>query len=230
MESSPSATEPPLEIATAPGATASVIWLHGLGADGHDFEPVVPALRLPNTLPVRFVFPHAPTRSVTINSGFVMRAWYDIVPAAEGFSENPDHVRQAEEILRSLVERELSRGIPAARIVLAGFSQGGAIALHTGLRYPQRLAGIMALSAYLALAETLPDERHVINADIPIFMAHGEQDPLIPLSRAQRSRELLQGLGYEVDWHVYPMPHTVCAPEVEDIRVWLNGAFQGGSS
>lgn len=214
----------PVEIETAPAATASVIWLHGLGADGHDFEAVVPELNLP--LPVRFVFPHAPPRAVTINAGFVMRAWYDIAPAEGGFRENEDHLRESEKILRVFIRRELERSIPATRIVLAGFSQGGAVALHTGLRYPKRLAGILALSSYLPLTHTLAQESQAANKQVPIFMAHGELDPLIPLSWAQESCQRLERQGYKIDWHVYPMAHTVGLDEIRDIASWLTGLFE----
>lgn len=220
MESLAVAT-PPLEIETAPAPTASVIWLHGLGADGHDFEPVVPELKLPRDVPVRFVFPHAPLRAVTINAGIVMRAWYDIYPAADGFHENPDHVHEAERIMHVFIRRELERGISAVRMVLAGFSQGGAIALHTGLRYPQRLAGILALSSYLPLQESLSQERSDAGKDAPIFMAHGEYDPLIPLSRGLESRDFLRQQGYRIDWQAYPIGHNVGPAEIADIARWL---------
>ena len=213
---------PPIELETGPAPGVSIIWLHGLGADGHDFEPVVPMLGLPDTPAIRFVFPHAPFRAVTINGGMTMRAWYDIVPTAQGFGENAQHVREAEGILRHLIERELSRDITAENIIVAGFSQGGAIALQTVLRYSARLGGLVALSTYLPLATTLAEERNPSNDDIPIFMAHGEFDPLISLSRAQHSRTLLEQLGYAVHWRSYPMPHSVCAQELVDIGQWLN--------
>ncbi|MFQ6021320.1 MAG: alpha/beta hydrolase [Acidiferrobacterales bacterium] len=218
MESLAFAT-PPVEIETGSTPTASVIWLHGLGADGHDFEPLVPELDL--TIPTRFVFPHAPARAVTVNAGFVMRAWYDILPAESGFLENEQHVRESEEILRVFINRERGRGVPAARIVLAGFSQGGAIALHTGLRYPERLAGILVLSAYLPLSQSLTAECAPANQDVPIFMAHGELDPLIPLPRALKSRQQLVSQGYPIDWHTYPVAHTVSFDEVKDIGRWF---------
>lgn len=221
---------PPIELETAPAPEASVIWLHGLGADGHDFEPVVPMLGLSRTPAVRFVFPHAPLRAVTINGGMVMRAWYDIVPAVQGFAENAKDVREAEGILRGFIERERSRGVVARNIVVAGFSQGGAIALQTALRYPTRLGGVLALSTYLPLASTLAEERDPSNSDIPIFMAHGEYDPLISLSRAERSRALLQQLGYAVEWRTYPMPHSVCAEELTDVGGWLNGVLHRGGA
>ncbi len=217
---------PPIELETGPVPEVSIIWLHGLGADGHDFEPVVPMLGLSNTPAIRFVFPHAPLRAVTINGGMTMRAWYDIVPNAQGFGENAQDVREAEGILRGLIERERGRGIAAENIIVAGFSQGGAIALQAALRYSARLGGLLALSTYLPLATTLAEERNPSNNDIPIFMAHGEFDPLISLSRAQHSRMLLEQLGYVVHWRTYPMPHSVCAQELLDIGHWINRVLQ----
>lgn len=216
---------PPVEVETAPNPIASVILLHGLGADGHDFEAVVPELRLPRDLAVRFIFPHAPMRAVTINAGFVMRAWYDILPGASGFLENSQHIRESQEIVHVLIQRELERGIPVSRVLLAGFSQGGAIALYTGLRYPQRLAGLLILSGYLPISSGLAQERHNANRDIPVFMAHGEDDPLVPLSRASESRQCLQHYGYEVDWRTYPMAHAVCAAELADVTSWFTRLF-----
>lgn len=214
---------PPLEaveIETAASPDASVIWLHGLGADGHDFEPVVPELRLPPTLRLRFVFPHAPVRPVTLNMGMRMRAWYDILQLGGG-AEDEVGVRASQGMVESLIERERSRGVAARRIVLAGFSQGGAIALHTGLRHGQRLAGILALSTYLPLAGSLQAERSEANRDVPIFMAHGEFDDIIPVTRAQQSRQALVAQGYTLQWHSYPMPHSVCGEEIADIAAWL---------
>jgi len=210
-----------LEVETAPGPGASVIWLHGLGADGYDFEPIVPTLDLPETPGVRFVFPHAPMQPVTINGGMVMRAWYDVYALEGERREDAAGVRASQGRLEALIAREKARGIPAARIILAGFSQGGAIALQTGLRHPERLAGVMALSTFLPLAATLVAEASPANRDVAIFMAHGTHDPLIPLARAARSRDLLQGQGYRVEWHEYPMPHAVCDAEVRDISRWL---------
>ncbi len=207
-----------LEIETSPSPRAAVIWLHGLGADGHDFEPIVPELRMPAAPAVRFVFPHAPLQPVTINGGAVMRAWYDVT--GDGVQDAAG-VRASQARLGALVAREGTRGIAARSIVLAGFSQGGAVALQTGLRHPERLAGILALSCYLPLPETLEREASQANRDVPIFMAHGTQDPLIPLPWAMRSRDHLNALGYAVDWHEYPMPHSVCAEEIADIGRWL---------
>lgn len=206
--------EPPLP------ATASVIWLHGLGADGHDFEPIVPELGLGDT-PIRFIFPHAPERPVTINMGYVMRAWYDVTSPDLSQGQDVTGTRQSERQLRAWVKHETASGIPPKRIILAGFSQGGAIVLHTGLRYPERLGGVMALSTYLPLADTVVDEKHTANADMPIFMAHGDQDPIIPLDLAVRSRDTLTALGHPVEWHEYPMQHSVCMEEIEAIAEWL---------
>ena len=209
-----------LEIETAPDPQASVIWLHGLGADGHDFEPIAHELDLaPAT--VRFVFPHAPMMPVTINNGFVMRAWYDIVATDLGRNEDAAGVRASQALLEELVARERGRGVPAHRIVLAGFSQGGAIALQTGLRHPDRLAGIMALSTYLPIARTLAAEAHAANRDVPIFMAHGDLDPVVPIARARDSCALLEDFGYAVEWHEYRMPHSVCIEEIAHIGAWL---------
>jgi phospholipase/carboxylesterase len=210
-----------LEVETAPSPRAAVIWMHGLGADGYDFVDVPPVLRLPESLSVRFVFPHAPMQPVTINGGMVMRAWYDIRPDAGARREDEPGLRQSQRQVEALIAREKARGVPAARIVLAGFSQGGAMALQTGLRHPERLAGIMALSCYLPLADLVAAEASAANRDVPIFLAHGTHDPLIPLTRARRALESLTGLGYAVEWHEYPMPHSVCDAEIRDIGAWL---------
>jgi phospholipase/carboxylesterase len=206
-----------VEIGKAP--TSSVIWLHGLGADGHDFEPIVPELDLPD-IPIRFVFPNAPMQPVTINAGMVMRAWYDISDSAIR-REDEAGIRASQVMLEALIAREIERGSRAERIVLAGFSQGGAIALHTGLRHAERLAGIMALSCYLPIADKLAAEANAANGDVPIFMGHGTQDPVVVLPRAVESRERLEGAGYAIEWHDYPMPHSVCLEEIQDIGAWL---------
>jgi phospholipase/carboxylesterase len=203
-----------LETGARPGA--AVIWLHGLGADGHDFEPIVPELRLRK--PVRFVFPHAPIRPVTINQGMRMRAWYDILQLGGG-PEDEAGLRESQKVTEALIR---AQELPANKIVLAGFSQGGAIVLQTALRYPERLAGVIALSTYLPLASTLAAERSEANRDIPIFMAHGQYDDLIPIQRARQSREYLEKLGYKIEWHEYPMPHSVCAPEIADLSAFLS--------
>lgn len=216
----------PAEIVqTQPSPTASVIWLHGLGADGHDFMPVVPQLDLPQDVGIRFVFPHAPARPVTINNGYVMPAWYDVYSLDLRQEQDRDGIVQSQQQLEQLIENEIDQGIAAERIVLAGFSQGGAIALYTGLRYPKRLAGIMALSTYLPLADTTETERAEVNNTIPIMMAHGEQDQTIVVEAGEESKQLLGELGYEVSWHTYPMEHSVCADEIGDISKWLSGVL-----
>ena len=214
-----------IEIETAASPTCSIVWMHGLGADGHDFVDIVPELGLPAKPGIRFVFPHAPMRPVTINAGYVMRAWYDIRDDAGTRREDPAGVRASQKAIEALLEREKARGVPAGSIVLAGFSQGGAMALHTGLRYGERLAGIMALSCSLPLADTLAAEASPANRDVPIFMAHGTHDPMIPMARAMRARETLSGLGYRLEWHEYPMPHSVCLEEVRDIAAWLRSVL-----
>ena len=209
-----------LEIEPSSPATSAIIWLHGLGADKHDFEGIVPELGLQD-LPTRFVFPNAPMRAVTINAGQVMRAWYDIQDIDIRAGGLEEHVRESEGILNGLVEREVARGIAHDRIVVAGFSQGGAVALHTGVRYPGRLAGVLALSTYLPLAAKFSDERHSMSQETPIFMAHGQIDPLIPIQGAVLSRQALEAEGYTVEWHEYPMAHQVCLEEIEDASRWL---------
>ena len=196
-----------------------MIWLHGLGADGHDFEAIVPQLQL--ATPVRYLLPHAPQRAVTINGGYVMRAWYDILSFDLSRGEDRAGVLESDAQLRALIEREEARGIASERIVLAGFSQGGAIALHTGLRYPKRLAGIMALSTYLPLADEAPAAAHAANRATPIFMAHGSEDTVVSPPHALISRQRLETMGREVEWHDYPMAHSLCNEEIEDIRAFL---------
>jgi len=210
-----------LELETGRSPTAAVIWLHGLGADGHDFEPIVPELDLPDAFAIRFVFPHAPMQAVTINGGAVMRAWYDVYALEGQRREDAAGVRASQSKVEELIARENARGIPAARLVLAGFSQGGAIALQTGLRHAERLAGIMALSTYLPVASTLAAEASAANRAVPIFMAHGLDDPLIPIERAAMSRRQLEAAGYAIEWHEYPMAHTVCMEEIADVSAWL---------
>jgi len=207
-----------VEIETGSPPRAAVIWLHGLGADGHDFEPIVPELRLKQA--VRFVFPHAPEQPVTINQGMRMRAWYDIFQFGGG-REDDKGIRASQALIEKMISEEVKRGISENKIVLAGFSQGGAIALQTALRYPKPLAGVMALSTYLPLAATLPAERAAANAEVPIFMAHGSYDDIIPIQRARDSRSFLEKLGYRIEWHDYPMPHSVCGEEVRDISAFL---------
>ena len=208
-----------IELETGKNPTTSVIWLHGLGADGHDFEAIVPELDLP-AIPIRFVFPHAPMQPVTINAGIVMRAWYDVSDAAIR-REDEAGVRASQERIEALIAREKERGTSANRLLLAGFSQGGAVALHTGLRHRERLAGIMALSCYLPVADKLAAEAQAENRGVPVFMGHGILDPVVAISRALGSRELLGREGYTVEWHQYHMPHSVCAEEIRDISTWL---------
>jgi phospholipase/carboxylesterase len=210
-----------IESETAPNPSASIIVLHGLGADGHDFVPIAQELRLQAAGPVRFVFPHAPVRPVTINGGAVMRAWYDVIGNDMDRREDETSLRAAIPDVAALIDRERERGIAASRIVLMGFSQGCAMTLLTGLRYPERLAGLVGLSGYLPLAKSLAAERSDANQLAPIFIAHGTQDPVIPLDAAERSRDVLRSLGYDVQWHAYPMPHSVCAQEVADLNAWL---------
>ncbi len=217
--SSPQALET-VEIEPAATADAAVLLLHGLGADGHDFEPVAREIGLGPAPAVRWIFPHAPFRSVTINQGFRMRAWYDIV-RLDGSAEDEAGIAESARAIHALIERESGRGIAADRIVVAGFSQGGALALHTALREPSRLAGVVALSCYLPLASKLDAERHPANAALPIFMAHGTHDPLLPCALGERSRDFLRVRGYDVDWHSYPMAHSVCDEEVVALRGWL---------
>jgi len=202
-------------------ASASVIWLHGLGADGNDFAPIVPELRLPANLSVRFIFPHAPVQAVTINGGYAMRAWYDILEANLSRRVDEQGVKDSGQAIMELIEREHARGIPYDKILLAGFSQGGAISLYLGLRYPQKLAGIMALSTYIPVPEKLATERSAAMREANIFMAHGDFDPVVPMSLAKDSKALLEQLGYTPEFKNYPMPHSVCPEELADIRTFL---------
>jgi phospholipase/carboxylesterase len=209
-----------VEIQSGPRPDGAVIWLHGLGADGHDFEPIVPELRLPPALQLRFIFPHAPIRPVTLNQGMRMRAWYDIF-RLDGGAEDEAGINESGSLVKQLIQEQIERGINTPRIVLAGFSQGGAIALHTALRYSAPLGGLLALSTYLPLHTTLEKEMREANRKLPIFMAHGLYDDIIPLQRAEQSRKILADAGYDVEWHTYPMPHSVCAEEIADIAGFL---------
>lgn len=199
----------------------SVIWLHGLGADGHDFEPIVAELNFKNKEKTRFVFPHAPTMAVTVNNGMVMPAWYDIVAPRIDSEQDEEGVRFSASQINQLIEIEMSKGIQSENIILAGFSQGGAIALHAGLRFTKPLAGIMALSTYLLLDTSVSTEADSSNKKTPIFYAHGSNDPVIPISLAETSKEFLTKLGYEIEWHNYPMEHSVLPQEIDDISNWL---------
>ena len=202
-------------------ADAAVVWMHGLGADAHDFEALVPELRLEPEVPVRFVFPNAPVRPVTINGGQRMRAWFDVSGFDRRAPQDERGIRESHAAVAALVARERDRGIAAARILVAGFSQGGALALFSGLRFPERLGGVVALSTFLPLAETLPAEAHPANAGLPVFMAHGRFDPIVPLALGEASRDALSGQGFAVEWHSYPMPHSVSAEEVAHLRRFL---------
>lgn len=214
-----------VEHQTGPQPTHSVIWLHGLGADGHDFAPIVPELRLPASLAVRFVFPHATIQPVTINGGMAMRSWYDILTPNLVKREDEAGIRVSEQAIQALIARENARGVPTSRIVLAGFSQGCAMTLHTGIRFKQKLAGLMGLSGYLPLIDIAAQERQEANVGTPIFLAHGTHDPVVTLERAEASRAKLVELGYSVQWHTYPMPHSVCAQEIDDISSFLQSVL-----
>lgn len=202
-------------------ATSAVIWLHGLGADGFDFVPIVNELRLPASLATRFIFPHAAPRPVTVNNGFVMRAWYDIKGFGPERVEDDVGIRECDGVVRKYIEQQIGQGIAANKIVIAGFSQGGTIALQTGLRYPQRLAGILALSTWLPLRASLSNEASAANRDIPILMCHGTHDGVVPPTLGETSRDILLNLGYRIEWRSYPMAHQVCMEEVMDISKWL---------
>ncbi len=215
-----------LEIETGDAPRASVIVLHGLGADGHDFVPIVQELELAAAGALRFVFPHAPMRPVTINAGYVMRAWYDILGNDLQRQEDEAGLRASQAEIEALIERERQRGIDASRIVLMGFSQGCAVSLLTGLRYPERLAGIVGLSGYLPLAASTAAERSAANADVPIFLAHGRLDPIVTFARGAASRDALRALGHDVEWHEYPMEHSVCLEEITDLSQWLTKALK----
>jgi phospholipase/carboxylesterase len=211
---------PCVELTTGPAPELTIVWLHGLGADGHDFEPIVAELGLPFS--ARFVFPHAPVRPITINQGLPMRAWFDILTFERGGREDLDAIRDSARRVTALIERERTSGFSASQIVLAGFSQGAALALHLGLRLPERLAGIIALSGFLAVPQLLASEQQVANARTPIFMAHGVVDPIVELAFAESSLATLRGLGHTPEWHTYPMAHAVCADEIDDIARWLS--------
>jgi len=211
-----------IEMQPSAPPVATVIWLHGLGADGHDFEPIVPELNLPETLPVRFVFPHAPLRPVTINAGMVMRAWFDIVSIEGGHRIDEGGFFESVDLINGLIATQVQAGMPPGRIVLAGFSQGGAVVLHTGLQYPERMGGILALSCYLPTIEAIQKAGPPRHPGLPILMAHGTQDPLIPFSFAVSTRNALTALGHSIDWHEYDMAHAVCPDEIAAIGSWLS--------
>ena len=213
------------EVSTSDSPEYSVIWLHGLGADGHDFEPIVPLLGLSPGTAVRFIFPHALMRPITVNGGAVMRAWYDITDISTTRSKDEAGIRHSADKIHALVNFEIERGIPASRIILAGFSQGGAMALHVGLRYPEKLAGIMALSAYLLFPDRLGSEHSEANSATPVFIGHGTQDPMVPIFLGEHIRSALQDGHWPVEWHSYPIPHSVSQPEIADIGRWVQGCF-----
>ncbi len=212
-----------IEIESAENPTAAIIWMHGLGADANDFVSMVDELNLKNCPAIRFIFPNAPQIPVTLNGGYVMRAWYDIAAAGTDIllREDENGLRQSQQDIAALIARENARGIPCEKIILAGFSQGCAMSLQTGLRHPQKLAGIMGLSGYVPLAQKLAEERHPANQATSIFLVHGTADPVIPFQRAEQSRDLLRGLNYSVEWHDYWMQHSLCAQEILDIGKWL---------
>lgn len=214
-----------IEIQPDGPADAAVIWLHGLGADGNDFVPIIDELSLPAGHGLRFIFPNAPTRPITINGGMAMRAWYDILGMDLTAREDAEGIEASREAVEALIAREINRGIAEARIVVAGFSQGGAIALYCGLRYPARLGGIMALSTYLPLRDTLTTQASAANRDIPIFMAHGSTDPVVAPQLGRASRDILQQQGYTIEWRAYPMQHQVCMPEIQAIGIWLQSVL-----
>ncbi len=212
---------PSITFDSGPNPTASVIWLHGLGADGNDFAPVASQLDLGDCPPIRFIFPHAPVMPVTINGGYQMRAWYDIAEVDLVRREDAAGIQKSQRQIEALIEHEKQRGVSSRRILLAGFSQGCAMALHTGLRHPEPLAGLLCLSGYLPLAGTVTTERHAANQSTPIFLAHGEYDHVVPLARATASRDMLEKLGYAVTWRNYPMEHNVSEEEIDHIAAFI---------
>ncbi|MFZ6774362.1 alpha/beta hydrolase [Undibacterium sp. SXout7W] len=214
-----------IELESTPNPSVAIIWMHGLGADANDFVPIVEELNLDGCPGIRFVFPNAPTIPVTINGGYVMRAWYDILGLDIANREDENGLRSSQEAINQLIAREIARGIPAHRIVLAGFSQGCAMALQTGLRYPEALAGLICLSGYLPLHTKLAAERSAANQGIPVLMAHGRIDPVVSIQRAEQSRDVLKDLGYAIEWHEYSMQHSVCQDEIIDIGNWLQNRF-----
>lgn len=217
---------PTTEIETGESPEYVIIWLHGLGADGNDFVPIIDQLNLPLDKSIRFVFPHAPEQPITVNNGYIMRAWYDIKDSNFNTDDEDElGIRHSQEEIEALIEREVENGVATERIIVAGFSQGGVIALQVGLRYVKSLAGILALSCYLSLSESLAVEVNRRNLAIPIFMAHGVDDDVIPLSYAAKSREMIKAIGYMPEWHDYPMTHSVCYQELHDISRWIQGAF-----
>lgn len=218
-----------VEARTGEQISASVIWLHGLGADGHDFEPVVPDLRLPNGPDMRFIFPHAPVRPVTINGGYPMRAWYDIQSIDKSAPQDAAGIQESQAAVTRLIENEEARGVATGNIIVAGFSQGGGIALNAALRYPRQLGGVIGLSTWVPRIDALGDERNPANDSTPIFLAHGSMDPMVPEAHGRNSADKLKALGYSVSWHSYPILHGVCPEEIVDIRDWLAARFSSGA-
>ena len=221
---------PRIELESAPKPSAAVIWLHGLGADGNDFAALVPELDLSRCPAIRFVFPHAPSMPVTLNGGYVMPAWYDIAGTDLVSRQDSAGIQKSEHAIQALIDHEIARGIAPERIVLAGFSQGCAMALHTALRLPYKIAGVMALSGYLPLADRFVNERHTANAHTPVFMAHGTMDPVVVLARGEASRDALAAMGHPVQWHTYPMQHSVHPREVADISAFLTQVLGAAAS
>jgi len=221
MNTRESATLETVEVATGPEPDAAVVWLHGLGADGHDFEPLVPELMWPGAPDIRFVFPHAPVRPVTVNGGMEMRAWYDIVSLSSGRDQDQRGIADSVNQAAALVGRERRRGIEAHRIVVAGFSQGAAIALQLALRYPEKLAGLIVLSTYLLLEHRLERDVHDANRLLPVFVGHGTADPMVPVQMGEMVAERLRAMDYPVEWHSYPIPHAVCPEEISHLSAWL---------
>ncbi len=215
-----------ITIETADNPDAAIIWLHGLGADGNDFVPIIEQLQLPSELAIRFIFPHAQERPISLNQGYQMRGWYDIYSLTLGGPEDAAGITATSQTITDLCQQQQSQGIPSQRIILAGFSQGGAIALYSGLRYPQPLAGIMALSTYLCLADSLPEELGPYATSTPVFMAHGRQDDVLAYEIGRRSRDKLLGHDIKVEWHAYDMAHSVSMPEIADIRSWILRCLQ----
>lgn len=214
-------SEAPVVLETAPHPDATVIWLHGLGADGHDFESIVPALELPDPMAIRFIFPHAPVRPVTLNNNIPMRAWYDIIAMGGNAREDEEGIRQSGDLVAAMIEEQVAAGIDSKRIIVAGFSQGGAIALYAGTRSERPLAGIMALSTYLVLADKLAGEKTAANQEVPVLMVHGLHDQVVLIDRGRQAQHALEESDYDVQWEDYPMAHEVCMPEIEVISAWL---------
>jgi len=212
-----------VELSSGPDPSAAVLWLHGLGADGHDFEPLVPQLAWPGAPDIRFVFPHAPVRPVTLNGGMPMRAWYNILSMDAGRDHDRRGIVDSVNQTAALISREIDRGIPSRRIVLAGFSQGGAIAVQLALKFSQRLAGLIALSTYLLFPDPLDGQAHEANRKLPVFAGHGTSDPIVPFAMGESMSRQLESIGYQVEWHSYPMQHAVCPQEISDITTWLRG-------